>query len=414
MLLNATTCFYPPPCAKIRPGSIFFVGTVLDGGVPEGNGREGNRLVRVQVSESLMGLDPTFKEVTVRVEGDSLRRGHTLLFDADRNDDGTISPAICGVTSDVTSADAKDLLEYLKLRKSGKTTASLKVFVRDDLKPVRDVQVQLIGGRKSSSTKTGSDGNAEFPDLVPGTYQIRASREHYQLDADHTSDSSVDVIEGECAIAFVHMRAQGSVSGFLRDVHGVPVQSFTLELNEIPGEREDGQTGWYSTTTDSNGEFRFESVSPGRYHLGTNLLDYMRTSPGFTTYYPGQRSRNGAVPVEVKLGEETSALIYTLPKFGKERDLRIRVVNEDGQPVQFADVKSENGDGDDFGGYQNARLTDANGTVVFRGFEDVRYQFRSILRIQGPNHSKFTISEPAEVVPGEGPANLTLILKRLK
>ena len=72
--LLATSCSVPPPCARVRVGSVLFVGTVIDAGVVAGT-EDSTRDVRFQVDEVFAGLSPSVKEVVVSTKGSWLGKG---------------------------------------------------------------------------------------------------------------------------------------------------------------------------------------------------------------------------------------------------------------------------------------------------------------------------------------------------
>jgi hypothetical protein len=148
--LLATTCLVPPPCARVRPSSILFVGTVIDPGAPKTNERGAPRDVTFKIDEVFAGLSPKAKEVVITTEGSWLEKGHAYLIDAYRGEDGRIGLTICGSSGEVNSESTVDVLKFLRLRAQGKTSTSLSVVVFDHSKPVPNVAVTIRSPQRDS------------------------------------------------------------------------------------------------------------------------------------------------------------------------------------------------------------------------------------------------------------------------
>ena len=52
------------------------------------------------------------------------------------------------------------------------------------------------------------------------------------------------------------------------------------------------------------------------------------------------RSRDGAIPIEVKLGADSENLLFTLPDFGPLRVIQMCVVDENAEPNGRAELRS--------------------------------------------------------------------------
>src|SRR5689334_10981360 len=137
-ILHATTCSVPPPCGRVRPGSVLFVGLVVDADPPNDNKNVISRPARMQVKEPFQGIPAGTDEVLVFTQGSWLKRGATYLFDGGRRSDGILEPSLCGATEEIESSYARDIIEYLRNRKSGQVPTSLSVWVRDEMKSLPD------------------------------------------------------------------------------------------------------------------------------------------------------------------------------------------------------------------------------------------------------------------------------------
>lgn len=411
--LRATSCSVPPPCGRVHEGSILFVGTVLDAGVPDGPGENATRAVRFQLDEIFIGVPAKTKEVVVETAGSWLIRGHSYLIDAARGKDNRYYPVMCGGSAEVGKGYIDDVLDFLKQRAQGKTKTSFTVSVIDNHKPVPGVEVAVSGPEGALKGLTGPDGLARFDDIKPAKYRVAVAKAHYHVDKSGPVEEEVSVVVGSCAGSWVAVESEASVSGFVRDAKGAPVASLELELitvPENPADRISLNKPFFTTKTGGGGEFRFEAVSPGHYLLGSNVID-LSTSPVPPTFYPGRPERNGAVPIDVEVGSEVAGLAFVLPDFGSLRDIQVCVVDESGNPVPGAGV------GTPFGksGAGQARLgekliTDNSGCVKARGYTRVAYPIRASFLPPGTDWRQSRNSESIMIPPGEDPVVRVLTL----
>jgi len=411
--LLATSCSVPAPCARVHTNSILFIGVVVDAGVAAGTKTESTRDVHLQVDEAFTGLPANAKEVVVRTEGSWLEKGHRYLIDAGRGDDNRLYPTICGTSDEASSPYVTDVLEYLRQRAQGKAKTSLTVRVTDQYKPVTGVDVTLSGPGVTLRGRTGENGIATFKEIKPAKYRVAGSRIHYHLDAASDSDDEVEVLAGTCPSAWVRFHAEAVVSGFARDATGKPVASLDLELvtaPENPSQEVSLNKPFFEAKTDGYGRFVFESVSPGRYFLGSNVIG-LNTSSVPPTYYPGQLTRNGAVPIEVDLGETVDNLSFILPDFGKSREIQLCVLDENGKPAASVGITSTYKTGGDFARLGERLITDQTGCIKARGYARAAYSVHAILSAGDIRQTR--ISDSIVINPGEDPVYQVLVLKRL-
>jgi len=383
------------------------VGLVVDADPPN-DGATATRPARVQVKEPFQGLAAETEEVLVWTQGSWLKKGATYLIDAYKRSDGLLEPGLCGATEETESTDARKLLEYLRNRKSGQATTSLHVQIANEHKPVPDVEVTITSSKRSFTTKTDHDGIAYFKNVEPGAYHVQASREFYRLDQMLTQAQEVEVMYGSCPGLFLWMHAQGDVRGLVRDERGTPVSGLPVELREIE-EPSRSNDGWFQSKTDDQGNFHFESVSPGWYYLGTNLAGYQKVAPIPRIYYPGRRDPLGAIPIEVTLGGALDNVLFTIPYFGKPREIRLVAVDEEGQPLKGASLTNKI-DGKDWDiGALSGLPSDERGLLVTTGFEGVHYTVG--VSLPGRELRDLRASDSLDIPPGKGPVQAVLVLK---
>ena len=159
---------------------------------------------------------------------------------------------------------------------------------------------------------------------------------------------------------------------------------------------------FFETTTDASGHFVFQSVTPGRYLLGSNIIG-LNSSSVPATFYPGRRSRSGAIPVEVELGETVEDLLLTLPDFGKPREIELCVVGEDGKLVAGAHVGSDAelvDHPDDSASLGENLVTDKTGCVKVSGYSTVAYSVSASFRLTGGDIRQSQFSNSILIEPG--------------
>jgi hypothetical protein len=312
---------------------------------------------------------------------------------------------MCGASAEVSEKYVADVLDFLRERAKGKAKTSLTVSVRDDSQPLPGAEVTVSGPEGKLTGLTGASGLVMFEDIKPATYHVTAARTHYHVDAD-SNGFNVDpnIVSGSCPSSSISMEAETAVSGFVRDAKGAPVASLDLELIAVPDNPADEialDKPFFLAKTGEDGGFRFESVSPGHYLLGSNVID-LNDSSIPRTFYPGRPERNGAVPIDVELGEEAQGLAFVLPDFGSQRNIQVCVVDENGQPISGATL------GTNFLEHESseARLgeklvTDEWGCVKARGYTRVAYPVQAFHRPSGADWRQSRRSESIVVPPGE-------------
>lgn len=399
-----TSCGYLPVCARVDRDSVLFTGLVTDAGIPVPDGTAHN--VRMKVQEIFAGLKAGTSEVTIEVNGGWIEKNEIYLVDARRAPDGRLELPMCGNTNKV--GGSTEFLEYLRARKQGKGKTSLTVYVDAKRMPVPDFELRISGPKGQLTGTTNSEGDAVFDDLAPGKYFLAGSRPGYEIDTEEHQDKQIEVLPFTCAGARLAFRAVNEVSGIVRDVKGLPVSSLPLNLIMPGKEHEMGAP--FRAETDAGGRFRFTGVNPGRYHLGTNILQYP-SGPLPRTYYPGRRTEAESVQIDVRAGETIGGLQFTLPDYGSRRNVRIRVIDESGNPVEGAMITDEREDSDakpDIAGLECPK-TGADGVTVAQGYEGSRYLIGAFTPpVPGRGHRT---SEPVEIAPGKGDLDIVMVLR---
>jgi hypothetical protein len=218
------------------------------------------------------------------------------------------------------------------------------------------------------------------------------------------------VVAGTCSNATISIKSDASVSGQVVDSKGLAAASLDLQLVSAPDDPTEEVSlnkPFFLATTDREGRFQFASVSPGNYLLGSNIIGLNDTAIP-PTYYPGQRSRSGAYPIEVKLGESVSSLRFMLPDFGARREITVCVADENGKPMTSASIVSDfNAKSDDLAQLGAELSTDETGCVSASGYTGARYAILAFSRLEG---APIRGSETYAIDPGNKPVHAVLVV----
>lgn len=418
-LSQATTCVRLSPCQRIRPQSVFFIGTVagLEDLDKPAFGFGGERLVRVRMSvrEIFAGLPDGTTEVTIEA-GAWMEKDRDYLVDAFRASNGTLSVGICGVTGSVD--ETGEFLKYLRARKHGSAPTSLtvNVNVRSAMTNlwVPDAEVLIRGPNGVRQTQTDRDGKAVFRGIVAGTYGIEASKTLFHEDLGLLQEKKVEVLDQTCPSAGIYLQPESSLNGVLRAPSGKAAANIQVELVGIDPERVDRgySPASYQVHTGDDGEFEFVGVFPGRYLLGTNILfDRIATSTAPRSWYPGRLTRAEAAEVLVGSGARVDGVQFTLPDVGARRTIQIRVVDEAGRPVKDARIHENNfnADGAEFGTLGEDLKTGDQGLLTVEGFTRASYR---VSASSGLGTEDWKSSDSADIVPGKAPVTILLVVRR--
>ena len=216
--------------------------------------------------------------------------------------------------------------------------------------------------------------------------------------------------EGRKGTGVAARRRDTSITGVVRDAAGRPMGDLDLQLVTVA---EDGSAGTLVSlrrcATTGSGEFRVRDIPAGRYYLGTNLVQPL-TALVPRTFYPGARTPERAIPLDVPEGAKIEGLILTLPDFGNRRTLRILVVNQNGTPAPGVWVTAAYSETDGEG--ETAVLPDSlktgsDGIAVAQGFAGASY------RIDAHRFgSVWSVGRGVVIPAGSEPVTALIVLSR--
>jgi len=184
-------------------------------------------------------------------------------------------------------------------------------------RPIRQAVVNLTGPIVPRYVMTDSQGRFMFPGLIPGDYEVSASRGDFlpgTLDQQTSFESTSRIAVSKAArvddVTLVLSRGL-AVTGIIVDRTGEPLQGVpvvALRLNTSGDERQATLAGAVqggARQTDDRGRYRVLGLQPGKYIVAA-LADAAALDVGTSTpqqpvpiYYPGSSSTAYAVSVTV-------------------------------------------------------------------------------------------------------------------
>lgn len=122
--------------------------------------------------------------------------------------------------------------------------------------PISSVLVRVLQNNTVvASTTTGTQGTYSFNNLAAGTYVVQFSKTGFTT----AQVSGVAITAGDSVTVNVQLTGSGTgtgtITGLVVDPLGRPVESATITLN--------GPSGTQTATSDANGTFEFDNLTPG-------------------------------------------------------------------------------------------------------------------------------------------------------
>jgi hypothetical protein len=193
----------PPVCDRIRPTSVYFVGTLIEDKEEfryhDPFIRSTSHLLRLRVTEAFVGAEAG-QIVTVFTKRKTAPVGREIFIPAGRGANGEVffSEEGCGYP------DTEEMLAYLRKWKRGpKDPPSLSILTRTDTGSDSKGAVVTISGPVTRSASVGNDGHAIFPGIPSGRYTIDVYFPGYEKSS---VPQTVEVWPNSCASDFVQLR----------------------------------------------------------------------------------------------------------------------------------------------------------------------------------------------------------------
>jgi protocatechuate 3,4-dioxygenase beta subunit len=229
-----------------------------------------------------------------------------------------------------------------------------RVVTRDG-RPLAHAVMRLIGAfapAPDQATTTDADGRYAFEGLAAGTYRIAASKSGYApLNASDIVLPQLAMLGAGPSITLredqkrenvdVTLARLGSVSGFVVDELGDPIQGATIQVLRVRFERGRRRLVPSGTArmTDDLGHYRIFDLGPGTYlvaaSVGTLMTigDHQTDLPGYAqTYFPGSPDPRSAQFVAVSTSQDVVAIDFALAP-SKTTLVSGTIVNAAGEPT---------------------------------------------------------------------------------
>ena len=410
--VRACECAKPgPPCEAIGQSSLVFLGTVTEI-------RRGAREIAMRVDRSYKGgLGKTIELFDGGMcDGPRFELGHQYLMYTEGLPSQMVPARGC--TRSRRVEDAQEDLEFLKSYSTGKVTTHISGTVRfrpdepDDTDepdaPLKDVRVTLTREKMRLLATTDASGRYSFLRLSPGEYEIEADLPGYRVDFE---PDTITLQANGCAQADLLMRADRRVEGVVRDRTGGAGANVRVDLVATALGPRQSRPESFSSTSDGDGRYVIDGISPGEYYLGINLQRTpTKEYPYAPSYYPSGTDAAQAARIVVGIGGSVQQFDLRVGDRLPLIQMNGRVLNPDGTPPREADRPQvrfkEPGV---FGQIEREPIKiDSNGRFQFQLCEGVRYSAYAFAEPAATT----TYSAPVEFVPTKENNGLELILNK--
>lgn len=388
------------------------------------------RTVRIKVTEALVGLDASQKEIEIETGmgggdcGYDFHRNLDYIVFASKKPGGVLSTGICSATRLVENA-AEDLKYFHKLAQL-QPVAELRVTAYDvhgtrvyrpggppQLPVLEGVRVTIEGPGIHQSSTTDAMGRHVFAGLPPGVYKVDATLEGYSP-PDHIPP--VEVRPKGCAEVPFPLQLARRVTGQILTKDGLAASGITVEAvrtrpryeNELPVAAD-------SSTTDAKGHYELRYLTTGDYYIGISLSRSPTLQSPYTRwFYPGVEDPASAAILHVSDRPEIQRFDLPLPVAQHDRVIQGVVFWPDGRPAEGVNMFLEDPRWP-WQVFNVAAITDAQGRFTAHGFDGTRYRLHAVsaLKVVGVENRSATrpiSAEPVQIEHGANPLDLKLVL----
>lgn len=309
----AEACFCAPDCAAVATSGAIFEATVasIESGRranADGSYAELAKTVRLKDVRAWRGEAPNLVMTGRDSCGYEFRVGTRYVIVASRDgQDGQFWPTSCSMTRPL--ADAGSFREYVDRlaepangthvwgRVASASVVTLKSGPHTVATPIVGARV-VLDGPTPVTLETDAEGRFSRRALPAGDYSVAVElpRGAEQLGA--VSPRAIVLRdENPCVALELWTEASGVVEGTVVDDAGQPVAGYLVYLKPVGysvyGPRVPNAAVAQGQSTDAAGRYRFTTVAPGRYEIGSSImfgpteqepyaLSYGRTASGDT------------------------------------------------------------------------------------------------------------------------------------
>jgi hypothetical protein len=193
---------------------------------------------------------------------------------------------------------------------------------------------------------TDDEGAFEIKGLKPGKYSVTITKPKGYLYADaESSEQIVSLKNCGCGLAGFRLSLDSSIRGRALDSERKPIEGISVSL--ISAEWQDGPDAdpeiesapKREDVSGKNGEFKFDSVAPGRYLLVTNLFRLESKFPYPRTFYPQTTDIKKAAVITIDHDQNVGPFDLRLGNKIATQTIQGVVLWPDETPVEGASVR---------------------------------------------------------------------------
>jgi Carboxypeptidase regulatory-like domain len=163
-------------------------------------------------------------------------------------------------------------------------------------------------------TSSDADGRYEFEPLAPGEYKITVD----PVGSYRPDDAGAHVSGGACWNVTLSRSPHGRIGGHVRHADGSPVPNIGVVIMGA-------DNSWFiKHPADAHGYFSFDSLEPGQYVIGIDLLGGSTSAfgsgagpawvpPTASVYYGGATDRSGALVITLAADEKRDDFDFIAP-----------------------------------------------------------------------------------------------------
>jgi hypothetical protein len=296
--------------------TYIFTGTVLS----TRDISDSDKRLEVTPHEIFRGVPAS--ELTVVAEQDDclpeLRVGEEWLFYLRGNEKDSLTLAYGSLSKPIAEAqqEISTLRRMFAMSDSGLIIGNISHSVREDsdrrkwttAEPIANHKVRAV--RESDGAEysaiSDNDGNYEFEPLPIGSYILSANTQAGLW----APEWGATIRPRSCQAYQFALRMDGRISGHLRAADGKP-------FAEHPWVNVVAEDGSYSDSAyvDDRGRFEARGLPPGHYVIGVGITARHNTAEWRArVYYPGVRSKDEAVVVELGTAERRANVDFRVPQ----------------------------------------------------------------------------------------------------
>jgi hypothetical protein len=373
---HACSCVGPGPVCSIQMGSsIIFRGTVVESTLipnirtvkrPDGTEMQlvgnGTFKVRLSVAETFSGEPKAEQIIYTSQQGSACG----FPFQVGREyvvftyvSEAQLWTSRCSRTALLEPGAENAAVTWMRAYKTAphgsEISGSLRLPLDSNITAV-PATIQL-SGPDSRTVMADGEGRYVFRNLKAGEYSVAA----LVPDGFATSKpTKITVADKGCAEMNWPVTNEGRIRGNVVDADGRPVADMRMELQYASGARMNSS---HIATTDLNGSYEFEHLSPGDYLVAARNPGYLTEDGASTIYYP-HSPRPEARTIALGPAATVDRVDFVFARLRSTPSVRVNVVLPDGSPAPaglylYAFPNGSSGDEPTRTG-----LTDASGSAV--------------------------------------------------